>query len=74
MKLNIRICLCVVSAYFKGTSDLYFEFEFRANVNPHPEQSERVIQKLREELKIDLELYNFILQRFYIQLQYVRSV
>ena len=71
MKLNIRICLCVVSAYFKGTSDLYSEFEFRANVNPHPEQSDRVIQKLREELKIDLELYNFILQRFYIQLQYV---
>jgi dermatan/chondrotin sulfate uronyl 2-O-sulfotransferase UST len=63
-----------IPGYFKGTSDIHSKFEFRANVNPHPEQSDRVIQKLREELKIDLELYNFILQRFYIQLQHVRSL
>ena len=60
--------------YFKGATQLYAENKLRENVNPHPKQSKRVINKLKEELKIDLELYNFILQRFYTQLQYVRRV
>ena len=29
------------------------------------------MQKLKEELKIDLELYDFVVQRFNAQLQYV---
>ncbi len=64
----------MVPGYFKGASQLYSEFELTKNVNLHPEQNDRVIQKLREELQNDLELYNFILQRFYIQLQHVKSV
>ena len=64
----------MVPGYFKGASQLYSELELRENVNPHPEQSDTVIQKLRQELHIDLELYHFILQRFNIQLQNVKSV
>ena len=43
-------------------------------MNPHPEQSEKVIQKLKQELQIDLEVYNFIVQRFNVQLQHIKSL
>ena len=48
--------------------------KIRENVNPHPKQSDAVIQKLKQELQIDLELYDFIVQRFYIQLQHVKDL
>ena len=60
--------------YFKGASKAYSENNSRENVNPHPEQSEKVIQKLKQELQIDLEVYNFIVQRFNVQLQHIKSL
>ena len=66
-------CICGLG-YFKGASKLYSEKQLKENVNPHPEPSDTVIQKLRQELQIDLELYHFILQRFNIQLQHVKSL
>ncbi len=57
--------------FFKGASDYYSTKNVHLNENSHPEQSEKVMQKLKEELKIDLELYDFVVQRFNVQLQYV---
>ena len=60
--------------FFKGAFELYSAKKIRENVNPHPKQSDAVIQKLKQELQIDLELYDFIVQRFNVQIQHVKGV
>ena len=57
--------------FFKGASDYYSTKNVQKNKNSHPEQSEKVMQKLKEEMKIDIELYDFVVQSFNAQLQYV---
>ena len=45
----------------------------KKNKNKHPVQSEAVLEKLQIEMKLDIELYQFIVQRFNLQVAYVNS-
>ena len=63
-----------IPGFFSGASSYYSSKKLRKNRNKHPVQSESVLQKLRSELRLDIELYEFVKQRFYAQINHINSI
>ena len=62
-----------IPGFFSGAYKYYSSHSLRENVNNHPKENEAVIHKLRTELKHDIELYDFVKQRFNAQLDFLYS-
>ncbi len=61
---SLKILEVLLPRLFEGVSDAY-QMSKDANVNPHPKPSLEAMDILRNNMRFEIDLYDFIKKKFY---------
>ena len=68
LNMSLEVMEAYLPGYFSGASRLYQRLGGeKRNSNPHPQPSQEVTDIIKERLHMDIEFYNFVKQRLFVQ-------